>query len=634
MEQRPPLIDYLAKDYESFRQLMLDRLSATLPAWQERHATDLGITIVEVLAYVADHLSYYQDSVATEAYLGTARKRISIRRHARLLDYVLHEGCSARTWVHIQVTKGVEPLELDLSNIEFLTEGAGAAHPGERQIEYARDAGPAIFEPVLRGKVALRHDFNEMPVAGQLTKGATSLVVILPHTRQLSRGEVLILRVEKVHPETHKRVPTYHPVMLTEASRPEGTDVQRIHFHRDDAIPESMTVGGDAVALGNNVLVDHGGPWQIEKDLKAIAGRLPPLQKVGLAHGVPATSSPLGGASAMLEQDPRAALPCIVLQRDGAPWGVVRRDLLDTWPEQRYFCVEFDDDGRAHIRFGDGVGGEMPMDHATFDVHYRLGGGLAGNVSAGSIAGMRLKGGENESRVSSVSNPLPAIGGRERESGESARMLAPRDMRHHQRRAITALDYVEFARRVPGVKNAMVAVAQQGARRIVSVAIDPQGYTTRWTSPDNPAGAREKWEALSHRVVEVLDAVRRINHDVVIVEPTYVVLDICIAIDVLPGWIHADVVEHARALMDQKKEGSYFHVDNVTFGQTIYWSHVVALLHGIPGVAAVEPIRFARLDRRATMQPGKPPPSQIDIGAVEIPIAVLEIKPIGNAGVR
>ena len=36
---------------------------------------DLGITLVELLAYVGDHLSYYQDAVATEAYLDTARQR-------------------------------------------------------------------------------------------------------------------------------------------------------------------------------------------------------------------------------------------------------------------------------------------------------------------------------------------------------------------------------------------------------------------------------------------------------------------------------------------------------------------------------------------------------------------------------
>ncbi len=81
-------IDYLAKDYASFRRLMLDRLSAQMPDWRERNPADLGVALVELLAYVADHLSYQQDAIATEAYLGTARKRVSVRRHARLVDYL------------------------------------------------------------------------------------------------------------------------------------------------------------------------------------------------------------------------------------------------------------------------------------------------------------------------------------------------------------------------------------------------------------------------------------------------------------------------------------------------------------------------------------------------------------------
>ena len=36
----------------------------------------------------------------TEAYLDTARRRISVRRHVRLVDYPMHEGCNARAWVH------------------------------------------------------------------------------------------------------------------------------------------------------------------------------------------------------------------------------------------------------------------------------------------------------------------------------------------------------------------------------------------------------------------------------------------------------------------------------------------------------------------------------------------------------
>jgi hypothetical protein len=67
-EADEPEINYLAKDYASFRQLILDRLALLVPNWKERHVPDIGITLVELLAYVGDYLSYYQDAVATEAY--------------------------------------------------------------------------------------------------------------------------------------------------------------------------------------------------------------------------------------------------------------------------------------------------------------------------------------------------------------------------------------------------------------------------------------------------------------------------------------------------------------------------------------------------------------------------------------
>ena len=104
-----PQLDYLAKDYASFRRLMLDRMSVLLPEWRNRNAADLGMTLVELLAYVGDHLSYQQDAVATEAYLGTARRRTSLRRHARLMDYLVHEGCNARVCLRVFVNDdGVE----------------------------------------------------------------------------------------------------------------------------------------------------------------------------------------------------------------------------------------------------------------------------------------------------------------------------------------------------------------------------------------------------------------------------------------------------------------------------------------------------------------------------------------------
>lgn len=117
-ERAEPEISYLAKDYASFRRLILDRLAVVMPEWTERHVPDVGITLVELLAYVGDHLSYYQDAVATEAYLGTARQRISVRRHARLVDYLVHEGCNARAWLYLETSADTP---LPAAQLTFLT---------------------------------------------------------------------------------------------------------------------------------------------------------------------------------------------------------------------------------------------------------------------------------------------------------------------------------------------------------------------------------------------------------------------------------------------------------------------------------------------------------------------------------
>jgi hypothetical protein len=107
-----PLIDYMAKDYASFRQALIDLIPTLVPDWQERHEADLGTALIELLAYTGDQLSYYQDAVANEAYLETARQRVSVRRHARLIDYRMHDGTSACTFIHLELvpdTSGTLP---------------------------------------------------------------------------------------------------------------------------------------------------------------------------------------------------------------------------------------------------------------------------------------------------------------------------------------------------------------------------------------------------------------------------------------------------------------------------------------------------------------------------------------------
>jgi hypothetical protein len=176
----PPTINYLAKDYAGFRELILDRLALTLPDWKERHVPDAGIAVAEIMAYHADRISYYQDAVAQEAYLDTARRRISVRRHARLVDYILHEGCNARAWV---CCDPAAPLTIQPGTFDMRT-AAPDAH-----------TKPLIYEPVRRVRDAMLEagDFFDLRAfVAKLLNDNTGEV-----TRRLSRKLRRALRKDR-----------------------------------------------------------------------------------------------------------------------------------------------------------------------------------------------------------------------------------------------------------------------------------------------------------------------------------------------------------------------------------------------------------------------------------------------------
>lgn len=289
---KEPVIDYLAKDYGSFRRVMLDRMALLIPQWTERNPADAGVVLVELLAYVGDYLSYQQDAIATEAYLGTARRRISVHRHARLVDYAMHDGCNARVWVQIQVSN-----DLTLaSKTQLLTRvgretGKVTIHPKTREYDQALLLGPEVFETMYPAQLFAAHNTLSFYTWGDqqccLPAGATraTLSGTLP---DLQIGDVLIFQEQK-GPHTgvtgDADLTHRYAVRLTNvlhSSDPLGgffldppasapIEVTEITWDVADALPfalcisartdeahDSQYITDVSIALGNIVLADHG----------------------------------------------------------------------------------------------------------------------------------------------------------------------------------------------------------------------------------------------------------------------------------------------------------------------------------------------------------------------------------------
>src|SRR5207249_4867388 len=104
-----PPIDYLAKDYDSFRKALSDFSALRYPEWVERGEADFGVVLMEALCALADDLSYTQDRVAAEATLETATRRRSVVRHARLVDYEPRPATAARVLLQLDVVGGPVP---------------------------------------------------------------------------------------------------------------------------------------------------------------------------------------------------------------------------------------------------------------------------------------------------------------------------------------------------------------------------------------------------------------------------------------------------------------------------------------------------------------------------------------------
>ena len=700
-ERRQPEISYLAKDYASFRQLILDRLALVMPDWQERHVPDIGIALVELLAYAGDYLSYYQDAVATEAYLDTARLRISVRRHARLVDYQLHEGSNARAWVTIKPVG--DPAPLDPHDLYFITRPSGdrvseddVTLTAEELEKLPSGAGFEVFEPMTKEKIKLYESHYEIHFYTWgddeccLDRGATSAALIGELVRDvdgpppedsreyseyaeqsanqssategasgvpklhLQPGDVLIFE-EVIGPKTDNPSDAdpghRHAVRLTHVEAGvdslDGQSIVNISWAPEDALPFPLCISvlgpppkceivrNVSIARGNVILVDHGitieedvGTVPVKEtvevcdcegmpsDTMKIAGRFrPELKQAPLTFAEPL--APKTPASRALVQDVRKTLPSAWLASDPAPRGdslwIAQPDLLASSSIDQHFVAEVDDEGRAHLRFGNGELGRSPAPDTKFKATYRAGNGTAGNVGAESIAHIVFRRNPLSGGITRVRNPLAAAGGTNPEPVAEAKLFAPHAFRQGLQRAIIADDYRALVERdfSSEVQRAAASLRWNGSRYEALIAVDE-------------IGKEEAGNSLLAAIYRRMHRYRRIGHDIHVTSarlvPLLIEMHVCVHPHYLRGHVKSELLDlfSNRVLADGRK--GFFHPDNLSFGEGIYLSRLIATAQAVEGVESVEVTRLERL--------GDGPNREIEFGL--LPLGPLEVAQVDN----
>lgn len=340
------------------------------------------------------------------------------------------------------------------------------------------------------------------------------------------------------------------------------------------------------VLVGNLAMVSHGSTV-VEDATVSLDGRSLTLSEGPLTW----LRSP---------RDPNGRRPELKVLVDGREWERVTH-LLASPRTATVYAVEPLADGRARVRFGDGINGAVVPTRASIRLEYRVGIGSSANRDPGAVD--RLM--DSHAAVESTLNPFPLRGGTQPEPREQAKVRAPAALRAMDR-AVSLSDVRALVLTFDGIQRAQVRRgARRGRIRVIVSGFDGQ--------PVDDLGAVRRFlqvRVAPGVVVEVAHAA-----------PVYVHAEI--TLQYVAGANPIDVIRDARIALGaeshpDRPEG-LLHPDNTTLGQDLTLSEVYAALEKVPKLRSC---RVDRLYRQSLSKAGVPVPlSEIDRVLADVVVA-------------
>ncbi len=501
------IVNYNARDYDSLLRAMRELIPHKLPDWKTYESeADFGNVLLQLFAHMGDILSYYQDRVANESFLGTAQTRRSIIHHLRLIGYRLATAAPASTILTVSVPDSKN----DVLNI---TRGSAFATKSQKNAS------------------SVRFEYNGSDLTIDLSKSDSGL-----WTHQNGKKS-FVLPVE------------------------EGRLILKEKLGISDGAPNQRFV-----LLHQGLILRS--PGLVSKASSEIEVTVYPESE----------------------------------ENSTTPW-TLQESLAFSREEQQDYTVEIDDNDVATVVFGDGAFGAIPPSGYAIFATYRVGGGLKGNVPAGTIQTI-----VNAPQLSllgaTVTNAGAATGGSDREVIEHAVRQAPAVFRS-LKRAVTGQDFKALALMYPGVGK-VKAEALNWNQVVLYVAPEGGGYVS---------------DVLKKNLLAYFEDKRPVTTIIDIQDVNYVPIFIQATVGVERYYMPEDVIDKVRSAVS-----NILSFDNVDFNQTIYLSTFYKAIEAVEGVQYVTITEF----RTGQFPNGYPvqgsanelvkPDGKIELGAYELPV--------------
>jgi hypothetical protein len=308
------------------------------------------------------------------------------------------------------------------------------------------------------------------------------------------------------------------------------------------------------VVHGNVALATHG---ETAQQLLGSGQASAAFQRFELAH------EPL---TYVQSADPSGADASLEVRVNDVRWDE-RQTLYGAGAGDRAYVVRTDEDGDTYVQFGDGVrGARLPSGSNNVRATYRKGLGAAGNVGSGTLAQLL----DRPLGVKGASNPMAASGGVDPEPDESARASIPLAVRTLGR-AVSLLDYEDFARSFAGVAKAHAAVLPLRAGRTIVVTVALAG-------PVGPETAE--------RLDDLTTSLRTYGNprvEIAVLPAVQETFRLALKVAVDPAYESDTVLAEVEAALR-----AAYSFDARGFMDPVYRSEVTAAAHAVAGVLAVD----------------------------------------------